>query len=69
MKEASVDTVVSSVSLLSVDDTKMMSNTSSILDPGAPIFIPRQSRQKSDDDNETVKNEIYETILIFSFSL
>jgi len=55
VKEPSINTVVSSVSLLSVDDTKMMSNTGSILDPGAPIFVPRQNRQKSDDDNETVK--------------
>jgi hypothetical protein len=54
IKEPSIDAALSSLSLLSVDDAKMISNTSSILDPGAPIFIPRQYRLKLDDDNETV---------------
>jgi len=56
IKERSVNGAMSSLSLLSADDTKMISNNSSILDPSAPIFIPRQSRQKLDDENETVEN-------------
>lgn len=53
MKEPSVNAAASSFSLLSVDDGKM---NSSVLDPGAPVFIPRQSRQKFDEENETVTN-------------
>jgi hypothetical protein len=56
IKERSVNGAMSSLSLLSADDTKMIINNSSILDPSAPIFIPRQSRQKLDDENETVEN-------------
>jgi hypothetical protein len=59
IKEASIDAAISSLSLLSVDDTKMISNSGSILDPGAPIFIPRQSPQKLDDDNEIVKSVVH----------
>jgi len=59
IKEANVNAAISSLSLLSVDDTKMMNNNSSLLDPSAPIFIPRQSQQKFDDENETVKNFIH----------
>jgi hypothetical protein len=58
IKEPSINAAISSLSLLSADDTKMMSNTGSILDPSAPVFIPRQSQQKLDDENETVKNLI-----------
>lgn len=56
----------SSSSLVSMDDSKM---NSSILDPGAPIFIPRQSRQKFDDENETVKQwNLFKNILLIYFS-
>ncbi|CAF1400371.1 unnamed protein product [Adineta steineri] len=53
MKEANIDKAQSSLSLLSVDDTKIIHNTNSILDPSAPIFIPQQNQLKLDDDNET----------------
>jgi hypothetical protein len=56
IKERSVNAAISSLSLFSADDSKMISNNGSILDPSAPIFIPRQSRQKLDDENETVEN-------------
>lgn len=65
MKESGINAAVSSFSLLSADDSKM---SSSVLDPGAPVFIPRQSRQKLDDDNETVRTSIEEnmrTMLVF----
>jgi len=54
VKETSLNTVHSSSSLQSVDDRKLLTNSSSALDPSAPIFIPRQSQQKSDDDNDSV---------------
>ncbi|CAF4451133.1 unnamed protein product, partial [Adineta steineri] len=53
MKEANIDKAQSSLSLLSVDDSKIIHNTNSILDPSAPIFIPQQNQLKLDDDNET----------------
>jgi hypothetical protein len=72
MKERSVEAVLSSLSLLSADDTKVNSNTGSTLDPSAPVFVPRQSRSKIDDDNETVRNFhkikisfIYDVLVIF----
>ncbi|CAF2312703.1 unnamed protein product [Rotaria sp. Silwood2] len=53
-KEPSVNVALSSLSLVSTDDIKMMNNIGSILDPSAPVFIPRQSQSKfHDDDNET----------------
>ncbi|CAF0909908.1 unnamed protein product [Adineta ricciae] len=52
-QESDINAALSSVSLLSADDTKLHSNASSILDPSAPIFIPRQSRLNLDEDNET----------------
>lgn len=59
IKESNINTTLSSLSLLSTDDTKMInSNSGSILDPSAPIFIPRQNQTKLDDDNETVNNLI-----------
>lgn len=60
VKETSLNTVHSSSSLQSVDDRKLLTNSSSALDPSAPIFIPRQSQQKSDDDNDSVQ-------VLFSF--
>lgn len=59
MKESGINAAASSFSLLSADDSKM---NSSVLDPGAPVFIPRQSRQKLDDDNETVRTPMDENI-------
>lgn len=54
VKERSVETAISSLSLLSADDLKMISNTSSTLDPSAPVFVPRHHSTKCDDDHETV---------------
>ena len=54
VKEQSLETAVSSLSLLSADDTKMISNKSSTLDPSAPVFIPRHSGTQFDEDQETV---------------
>ena len=67
IKETSIDAALSSLSLLSVDDSKMISNTSSILDPGAPVFIPRQNRSKFDDDNETVNYLIKSNLILYKF--
>ncbi|CAF0801845.1 unnamed protein product [Rotaria sp. Silwood1] len=53
-KEPSINAALSSLSLVSADDVKMMNNIGSILDPSAPVFIPRESRSKlHDDDNDT----------------
>ncbi|CAF4727784.1 unnamed protein product [Rotaria sp. Silwood1] len=53
-KEPSINAALSSLSLVSADDVKMMNNIGSILDPSAPVFIPRESRSKlHDEDNDT----------------
>lgn len=54
VKEQSLETAISSLSLLSVDETKIISNKSSNLDPSAPIFIPRHSGTQFDEDQDTV---------------
>ncbi|CAF3784188.1 unnamed protein product [Rotaria socialis] len=55
IQEPSVNAALSSLSLVSVDDVKIMSSISSTLDPSAPAFIPRRSQSKlhHDDDIET----------------
>lgn len=58
VKEPSVEAASSSLSLLSVDDTKLLRNTSFTLDPGAPVFIPRLGGVRLDDDQETVSEII-----------
>lgn len=54
VKEQSLETAISSLSLLSADETKIISNKSSTLDPSAPIFIPRHSGTQFDEDQDTV---------------
>ena len=51
-----LDAVQSSTSLVSVDDGKMMTKANSVLDPGAPVFVPRHSQSQIDEDHETVIN-------------
>ncbi|CAF2095234.1 unnamed protein product [Rotaria magnacalcarata] len=55
IQEPSVNAALSSLSLVSADDVKIMSSISSTLDPSAPAFIPRRSQSKlhHDDDIET----------------
>ena len=36
-----------------------------MLDPGAPVFVPRQSRPKLDEDIETVSDAIAAMFLCF----
>ncbi|CAF4766502.1 unnamed protein product, partial [Rotaria magnacalcarata] len=46
IQEPSVNAAISSLSLVSADDVKIMSSISSTLDPSAPAFIPRRSQSK-----------------------
>ena len=66
VKEQSLETAISSLSLLSVDETKIISNKSSNLDPSAPIFIPRHSGTQFDEDQDTVSR--YFSIHLKTFS-
>lgn len=65
IKDGSINDIRSSLSLISLDENKM---NNSILDPSAPVFIPRQNQQKFDDENETVKriDEVILTYIPFS---